>query len=83
MPEQATVPDESEESEQEPSSTRVRPDQIKQSIEHAPEPADSDALEHMGAAGDEVIHDKPPTDALDKLLRDDEDHSSNDELTPG
>ncbi len=80
MPGQTATPDESE---QEPGSTRVRPDQIKQSTEHAPEPNEPDSLAHMGAAGDEVIHDKPPTDALDELLRDDEDHASNDELTPG
>ncbi len=82
MPTQTTVPDNPEE---EPSSTRVRPDQIQQSTEHAPEQDESHApaSAHMGAAGDEVIHDKPPTDALDKLLRDDEDHASNDELTPG
>ncbi len=80
MPTQTTVP---EDAEHEPSSTRVRPDQIKQSIEHAPESDDADSLAHMGAAGDEVIRDKPPTDALDKLLDDDEDHASNDELTPG
>ncbi len=82
MPTQTTVP---EDAEQEPSSTRVRPDQIKQSADHAPEQDESDApaSAHMGAVGDEVIHDKPPTDALDKLLKDDDDLASNDELTPG
>ncbi len=84
-----TVPDTSE---HDPSSTRVRPDQIKHDNEGQVRPGDEAAqdMSHMGASEDDVIREKPPTDVLDDLLDSPggepgkaDRHSPNDELTPG
>jgi hypothetical protein len=79
-------------SEHDPSSTRVRPDQVEPANEGsqvAPDQAAPD-MGHMGATESEVIREKPPTDVLSDLLESpggEEDkadrHSPNDELTPG
>jgi hypothetical protein len=83
------VPDTSE---HDPSSTRVRPDQVKHENEGKQVPTDESAtnMAHMGASEDEVIREKPPTDVLDDLLDSPggkkgkaDRHSPNDELTPG
>jgi hypothetical protein len=75
-------------SEKDVSATRVRPDQMEPSEgQHPPTHAGSDGQTHMGAVEDQVIREKPPTDILDKLLDspgdEDNNHASNDELTPG
>jgi hypothetical protein len=82
-----TVPDTSE---HDPSSTRVRPDQLEHAREGSNVPKDEAApdMGHMGATEDEVIREKPPTDVLSDLLDSpggdkDDRHSPNDELTPG
>ncbi len=82
----------SDTSEHDPSSTRVRPDQLKHDQEGSHPPTDEAApdMAHMGATEDEVIREKPPTDVLDDLLDSPggekgkaDRHSPNDELTPG
>ena len=84
-----TVPDPSE---HDPSSTRVRPDQLEHAREGSNVPTDEAApnMGHMGATEDEMIHEKPATDELSDLLDSPggdkgkaDKHSSNDELTPG
>jgi hypothetical protein len=78
--------------EHDPSSTRVRPDQIKHDNEGTKPPTSeaSPDMGHMGATEDEVIREKPPTDVLADLLDSPggekgkaDRHSPNDELTPG
>ncbi len=79
-------------SEHDPSSTRVRPDQLKQPKEGHDVPVDSEPanMAHMGATEDDGIREKPPTDVLTDLLNSPgrnkskaDKQSPNDELTPG
>jgi hypothetical protein len=72
------------------SATRFRPDQLSPSHEGdqlPPGVEGSEGQAHMGAVEDQVIREKPPTDAIDKLLdspgEEDDNHAPNDELTPG
>ena len=61
-------------------------DYKRKTQEHSPAAEDSNDMAHMGASEDQAVAERPMTEALDKLLKDDkkgDTQSSNDELTPG
>ena len=61
-------------------------DNKRKTQEHLPAAEGSENMAHMGASEDQMTPEKPPTEALDNLLKNgkkDDTQSSNDELTPG